>query len=148
MKKEKGITLIALIMYIIMFSVTIALLAYLSSYIFGNLDNIDSNSISSEEFNKFNVNFVKDVKESRKVNIETKDEETVISFESGTNYTYKPSEKAIYKDKEKIAVNIVSFTAKQGIENNKTVIEVSIATGKDVDNPNYSKTIKYVLRYW
>lgn len=148
MKKEKGITLVALIMYIIMFSVTITLLAYLSSYIFDNLDNIDSNSISSEEFNKFNVNFVKDVKESKKANIETNNQDIVISFESGTNYTYKSLEKAIYKDKEKIAVNIVSFTAKQSVENNKNVIEVSVSTGKDVKNPNYSKTIKYVLRYW
>ncbi len=148
MKKEKGITLIALIMYIIIFSVTIGLLAYLSSYVYSNLDNIGSDSISSEEFNKFNVNFVKDVKESKKVKIENNADEVVISFESGTNYTYKALEKAIYKDKEKIAVNIVSFSAKSGNENNKDIIEVSIATGKDERYPNYSKTIKYVLKYW
>ena len=135
-------------MYIIIFSATIALLATLSSYIFDNLSNIDTNSISSEEFNKFNVNFVKDVKESKKANVETKDGEIIISFESGVNYTYKIQDKAIYKDKQKIASNIVSFTAKEGIENNKNIIEVSISTGKDVNKPNYSKTIKYVLRYW
>ena len=45
MKKEKGITLIALIIYIIMFSATIGLLASLSNYIFNNLSNINSNSI-------------------------------------------------------------------------------------------------------
>ena len=148
MKKEKGITLIVLIMYIIIFSVVIGLLAYLSSYIYGNMNNIDSDSISSEEFNKFNVNFVKDVKESKKVNIQTNDDEIIISFESGTNYTYKTLEKAIYKDKQKIAINIVSFTAKKAAENNKDIIEVSIATGKDAKKPNYSKTIKYVLKYW
>ena len=148
MKKEKGITLIALIMYIIMFSATIGLLATLSSYIFDNVGNINSNSISSEEFNKFNVNFVKDVKESKNAKIETKDGKVLISFESGVNYTYIASEKAIYKDKQKIAINIVSFTAKEKIENNKNIIEVSVATGKDINKPNYSKTIKYVLRYW
>ena len=148
MKKEKGVTLIVLIMYIIIFTVTIGLLSYLSSYIYSNLDNIDSDSISSEEFNKFNINFVKDVKESKNAKIQNNDNEIIISFESGTNYTYKALEKAIYKDKEKIAINIVSFTAKKGSENNKDIIEVSIATGKDERYPNYSKTIKYVLKYW
>ena len=148
MKKEKGITLIALIIYIIMFSATIGLLASLSNYIFNNLSNINSNSTSSEEFNKFNVNFVKDVKESRNAVVKSEADQIIISFESGVQYTYVKGDKAIYKDKEKIASNIASFTASIQTENNKNIVAVSIKTGKDETNPNYSKDIKYVLKYW
>ena len=150
MKNEKGITLAALVVYVIVFSITITLLASLSNYIYSNLDNVSSEQLSSEEFNKFNVYFVSDVKESKKAEITTKDDETIIKLESGSVYTYNKSQKAIYKNKEKIARNIVSFTASYVTEkeSNKNTIEVTIKTGKDENNPNFSKTIKYVLRYW
>lgn len=152
MKNEKGITLAALVLYVIMFSITIALLASLSSYIFGNLDNISSEQISSEEFNKFNTYFVSDIKQSKMANISQNEEsgDVTIKLESGSVYTYKKSEKAIYKNKEKIARNIVGFTAQSSVDTTykKNVIDISVKTGKDENNPIFSKTIKYVLRYW
>ncbi len=148
MKKEKGVTLVALMLYIIIFSVTIGLLASLSSYVYNNMSNINSNSISSEEFNKFNINFVKDVKESKDAIVNSDSNGVTIVLESGNTYTYRIQEKSIYKNKEKIATNILSFSAMATTENNKKIIKVSISTGKNVDNPNYSKTISYVLRYW
>ena len=150
MKNEKGITLAALVIYVIIFSITIALLASLSSYIFDNLGSISSEQISSEEFNKFNTYFVSDVKQSKNVNITTESGKVVIKLESGSVYTYNKSEKAIYKNKEKIARNIVSFTAekKEDETYKKDVIEVNIKTGKDESKPVFEKTIKYVLKYW
>lgn len=148
MKKEKGVTLIALILYVIIFSITITLLASLSSYVYNNMSNINANSVSSEEFNKFNINFVKDVKESHNAVVNSNANEVIIDFESGNQYTYRKQEQAIYKNKEKIATNILSFSAELTTENNKKIIKVDIATGKNANNPNYNKTIKYVLKYW
>ena len=149
MKNERGITLTALIIYVITFSATLVLLASLSSYIYGNMNTINADKISSEEFNKFNVFFVKDVKESKKgvVNLQTVGD-IVITLENGNNYTYKNSEKAIYRNKEKIARNIITFNAESKTENNKSIIEITVSTGKNVENPTFSKTIKYVLKYW
>ena len=150
MKSEKGITLAALVIYVIIFSITIALLASLSNYVLGNLSNINSEQVSSEEFNKFNTYFVSDVKQSKMVNISEQSGNVVIKLESGSIYTYKKSEKAIYKNKEKIARNIVGFTAKSSVDTtyNKNVIEVAIKTGKNESKPGFEKTIKYVLKYW
>lgn len=149
MKSEKGITLAALVIYVLIFSITIVLLASLSNYIFQNLNKISAEEISSEEFNKFNVYFIKDVKESRIANVKAgQSDEVIITLESGSTYTYKDDENAIYKNKEKIAINIVSFTAETKVENNKNIIDVTIKTGKDPLNPKFSKNIKYVLKYW
>ncbi len=149
MKDEKGITLAALVLYVMVFSITIALLASLSGYIFNNMDKISSEQISSEEFNKFNVHFVKDVKESKNAIANTDQSgNVVIELDSGANYTYRKSEKSIYKNKEKIARNIVSFLASTKVENNKNIIEITVKTGKIENNPIFNKTIKYVLRYW
>ena len=100
MKKEKGVTLIALILYVIIFSITITLLASLSSYVYNNMSNINANSVSSEEFNKFNINFVKDVKESHNAVVNSNANEVIIDFESGNQYTYRKQEQSIYKNKE------------------------------------------------
>lgn len=152
MKNEKGITLVALVMYVILFSIAITILATISSYIFNNLDNISSEQISSEEFNKFNTYFVSDVKKSTVATVESEEnsDDLTIKLDGGSTYTYKKDEKAIYKDKEKIARNIVSFTAKAEKDDtyNKNTIEINIKTGKNEEKPNFEKTIKYVLKYW
>lgn len=149
MKNEKGITLNALILYVIMFSATMAILATLTNYIYGNLDKIKADNISSGEFNKFNTHFVKDLKESYVATVTTNEQgETLITFDNGSKYTYKSNEKSIYKGKEKIARDISTFSAKTAKENNKDIIEISVKVGKDANNPIFVKTIKYVLKYW
>ena len=155
MKNEKGVTLAVLIIYVMVFSITIALLASLSNYIYGNLNKISSEEISSEEFNKFNTYFLDDVKNSKTAEVSNSGSsgDITIKLESGAVYTYKKSESAIYKNKEKIARNIAEFTASYDTVNgengkNKNTIDVTIKTGKDASNPIFQKTIKYVLKYW
>ena len=62
-KAEKGITLVMLVIYVALITVVIGLLATFSNYIYPKLAYINSSSISYEEFNKFNVNFIADCKE-------------------------------------------------------------------------------------
>ena len=152
MKSEKGITLTALIIYVLVFTATLGLLANLSNFVYSNLSKINTNSVSSEEFNKFNSYFVQDIKESKQrtaTTIEQNGEKTVeIVLSNGSKYTYKQSENAIYRGNVKIARTIAEFEADNFEENGKKIIRIKISTGTNKEEPNFGKTIKYVLRYW
>lgn len=149
MKSDKGITLTALVIYVIIFSATITLVSSLSSFIYSNLKELNTDTISSEEFNKFNTYFVQDVKSSRNVKVETSENgNVIITLDNGGKYTYSTEENAIYRGKVKIARNIIKFNANFLQENNKKLVNVNIGTGKNVEEPNFEKTIKYVLKYW
>ena len=154
MKNEKGVTLIILVIYIIIFSVVIGILTSLSTYIYGNLKYIDDNSDDVSEFNKFNAYFIEDVKSNSQVQIESKiNSENInliqLTFGDGDIYIYVKEEKSIYKNKQKIAKNIQNFTATKEVtaDNTKTYISVNIEVGAK-DETNYTKQINYVLKYW
>lgn len=154
MKTERGITLTILVIYIIIFSVVIGLLASLSSYIYGNLKYIDDDSVDISEFNKFNAYFIEDVKSNSQVQINSQVNSegkniVQIVFGDGDIYRYVKEEKSIYKNKQKIAEDIQNFTAvkNQTEDNAKTYIGVNIVIGAK-DEANYTKNINYVLKYW
>lgn len=146
MENQKGITLISLIVYILVFSLIIGLLAGMSNYIYGGLGNVNRESFSSEEFNKFNLNFIKEVKNNHDANISSENDTTKIVFSNGVNFTYVQSDQSIYRNKVKIAENIIHFSAEKDTINKKSVLKITIGTGKD--NADFGKTINYVLKYW
>lgn len=151
MKKESGITLVTLIVYLMIVSAILAALTNLSSHVYKNIDKLGSENLSAEEFNKFNVNFVKSVKANKKATVTNNNQNVTIEFDDGTTYNYINGENSIYKNKIKIAKNINYFTADVQNINNKNVIQVQIGTGKKdtaVGNNDFGKTINYVLKYW
>lgn len=151
MKSEKGITLIVLSIYIIVFSIIIVLLANLSSYIYSNIENINDSSVDISEINKFNMYFISDIKTNNQADVKTlsdNNQNTIqIIFQDGDVYSYVEDEKSIYKNEQKIARNIETFNAEGYKKNNKTYIQVSIEIGTK-DEANYTKTTNYVLKYW
>ena len=151
MKSEKGITLIVLSIYIIVFSIIIVLLANLSSYIYSNIENINDSSVDISEINKFNMYFISDIKTNNQADVKTlsdNNQNTIqIIFQDGDVYSYVEDEKSIYKNKQKIARNIEAFNAEGYKKNNKTYIQVSIEIGTK-DEANYTKTTNYILKYW
>lgn len=151
MKKENGITLVTLIVYLIIVSAILAALTNLSSHIYKNINKLGIENLSAEEFNKFNVNFVKSVKANKNATVTNNNQNVTIEFDDGTTYNYINGENSIYKNKIKIAKNINYFTADVQNINNKNVIQVQIGTGKKdtaVGNNDFGKTINYVLKYW
>lgn len=151
MKKESGITLVTLIVYLMIVSAILAALTNLSSHVYKNIGKLGSENLSAEEFNKFNVNFVKSVKANKKATVTNNNQNVTIEFGDGTTYNYINGENSIYKNKIKIAKNINYFTADVQNINNKNVIQVQIGTGKKdtaVGNNDFGKTINYVLKYW
>ena len=151
MKKESGITLVTLIVYLMIVSAILAALTNLSSHVYKNIGKLGSENLSAEEFNKFNVNFIKSVKSNKKATVTNNNQNVTIVFDDGTTYNYINGEYSIYKNKIKIAKNINYFTADVQNINNKNVIQVQIGTGKKdtaVGNNDFGKTINYVLKYW
>ena len=147
MKKENGITLVTLIVYLMIVSAILAALTNLSSHIYKNINKLGIENLSAEEFNKFNVNFVKSVKANKNATVTNNNQNVTIEFDDGTTYNYINGENSIYKNKIKIAKNINCFTAEVKNINNKNVIQVQIGTGKK-DTAVFGKTINYVLKYW
>ena len=86
MKKEKGITLISLIIYITAMCIIISILSIMSNFFFSNTKNIKENTKYISEYNKFNMYFIEDVKNNKNTYQVTNNE---IIFEDGTVYTYK-----------------------------------------------------------
>ena len=149
MKKEKGITLTALTIYIILFIMLMGMLAVLSTDFNSGIGRVQHSMTSPEEYNKFNVEFLRDIKESYYTNIEQANGDVTIVLDNGANYKYIKTENAIYKNKVKIAKNIVSFNAiNEQSTKGKNVIRIRITTGKSEQNIVFDKTISYVLRYW
>ncbi len=149
MKSEKGVTLTALVIYILVATLLIGGIAMLSSFFFSNMNLIKNQDQYAPEFNKFNMFFIGDVKNNKTATVT----ETKVTFEDGTVYQYNSSEKAIYRNSTKIAekVQSVNFTlneiAPTSSEHNTTkyTILVDISIG---DKINFHKTIEYTLRYW
>ena len=139
----------SLVIYIIVFTLVLGLLVSMTNYMYGNLGKVNSDSYSSEEFNKFNINFIKDVKSCDDVRVSSENGNVRIVFSNNVNYNYVASEKAIYRDKVKIAEKISTFEAQKMVINktiDKNVIQVKIGTGSN--STDFGKTIKYVLKYW
>ena len=147
MKKESGVTLITLIVYIIALMIVISILATVSDMFFSNTKFIKENSKNIAEFNKFNMYFLEDVKNNKNTYSVTS---TEIIFEDGTKYTYKESpDNSIYRNKIKICTNIAycSFSQRQETINNtnKNIISVHIAIKAD---KIFETTNDYALKYW
>ncbi len=152
MKEEHGVTLAILAIYIIVFSVVIALLASLSNYIYGNLDNISDSAIDLTEFNKFNMYFIEDVKTNKEAIVSTDRDENnnlvyQVAFADGDIYSYNQGDDSIYKNNQKIASDILTFEAEKLERNEKSYIKVYISVGTK-DNASYTKSVDYVLKYW
>lgn len=144
MKSDKGVTLIALVIYIAVFTIVISTMALLSSYFYNNMHLIKDDASYVVEYNKFNMFFIQDVKHNSTATIEN----NVIKFEDGTIYEYKSN--SIYRNDKEIAANVKSATFNlktYKVENTtKNLILVNLNIGEG--EKEYQKEIEYVLRYW
>lgn len=149
MSNQKGVTLISLIVYIIVLTVIISILSLVSQMFFTNIKYVTEKGKYVSEFNKFNMYFIKDVKNNKDV-LECKSNKIIL--EDGTIYTYNSEENSIYRNKVKICNNIsncafsISDTNKDetgGITKKIVTVEMLIKGSKNLKSTN-----EYVLRYW
>lgn len=148
MKNQKGVTLISLIVYIIVLTIVISILSMVSQSFFYNIKYVTERGKYVSEFNKFNMYFIKDVKNNKDILECTKNR---VILEDGTVYTYESKEQSIYRNKVKICnnINACNFTKEEtnpqetGKIKKMIKVEMIIKGTKDVKTTN-----EYVLKYW
>lgn len=145
MKKESGITLTSLIIYIITIMMVMGILSTISKYFYSNVSYISEMGKYVSEYNKFNMYFVKDVKNNTDIYSISNNK---IVFEDGNIYTY--SNGAIYRNKVKICSNIKQCIFKKIEETDKNnftkkIINVNVL----IDGSKaFVGENDYVLKYW
>lgn len=146
MKSQKGVTLVALVIYIIVFTIVISILSVISSLFFSNVNFVKEQANYAPEFNKFNMFFIQDVKNNKNVTVNN----NTVEFADGTRYDFNSDQKAIYRNGKAIAKNIQVAVFKPStvtIRNTtKNIVNVNIAIGKA--GSLFTKDIDYVLKYW
>jgi len=145
-KSERGITLVALTVYMIAISLVMGVLALISTNYKMNYDYVTERGKYISEFNKFNMFFIADCKNNKNTYSVTDSE---VVFEDGTRYTFSKSDSGIYRNEVKICNRITHCEFKKMTTNinncTKNIISVSIQLGGE---QAFATTTEYVLKYW
>lgn len=143
MKSEKGITLITLAIYILIVFIVLAMLATLTTNFRSNLEKDESKSIFLVEYDKFNMYFLNEVKNTNndieQIDINGK----YIEFTNGNKYSYENNKIYLIKgeDTKIIIANSIGYCKFTEEENDgKTIINVEIKIN------NETKNVKYTLK--
>lgn len=127
MKQNKGITLITLIMYIILTLVVLGILGMLSRNFRSNLNNVNVKTAQDVEFDKLNVQLLKETKTENNFIETATATKASITFANGNKYTYSDAEEAVFlNDNIKIAENIKSCAF--SVENTDTEQVLKVRT--------------------
>ena len=145
MKSEKGVTLTALVVYIVIFIIILTMVSVISASFYKNVGKLQESPKYITEFNKFGMFFVTDVKENTDINSVTS---TSLEFADGTKYVYENS--SIYRNGEKIAKNVKNFSFTKSdytVDNfTKKIINVNAEFGNS--QVSVKRNIDFVLKYW
>lgn len=138
MKGQKGITLTSLTVYIIVMTIVISVVAFISTYFYKNVDSLSNDINPLTEYTKFNSFFSDEVNHNNIKILECK--ENYVVFDNGIQYMYVLENKAIYRNQVKIAQDIEMCDFKYTIKNAKDVITVTMKLGND------TKIVDYTLK--
>lgn len=108
MKKNKGITLTSLIIYVIGMTIMVATIATLTSFFYKNID-IGEITSDTTQYTKFSSILSEEINTQHNSVIDCKaltDGVSYIIFSSGNQYTFNENSKSIYKNNVKICDNI------------------------------------------
>ena len=110
-KNSRGITLITLVIYIVLTTITLGAVATITAHFRRNVDNVNVQSVNDVEFDKLNLQLLRETKTDNNLIDAENSTTTSIKF-VGTNniYTYDNQEKALYlNNKIKVAEHIQSI---------------------------------------
>lgn len=132
MKKENGITLISLVVYIIVMAIILVIMGSIIANFTNNTETIQANIQQLVEFNKFNSYFLKEVKITNNKVDDLKN--NYILFTSGNSFSILND--AIYYNNVKICDGIQKMHI--SLEG-KNIINVTLGLA------DFTKSIKYKL---
>ncbi len=136
MKSEKGVTLISLTIYIIVFTIVIAVIGVVTGAFTKNIQKTNFFTDPLTEYTAFNSYFSEDVNHKGIKILECRKDYVV--FDNGIQYTYIPENKGVYRDKVKIARNVEFCSFLEDTKNGKTIIIVNFKAGDNVKTTTYT----------
>lgn len=144
-KSEKGITLLALTIYIAIFTIIIGIITTISTYFLGNIEKVANNPRYVSEFNKFVMFFGTDIKNYNEATVT----DNTIKFTD--NIIYKFENNAIYRNEVIIAQHVqdCKFSLDKYTVNTvtKNIINVEMIIGKNNED-YFQNNIDFTLKYW
>ena len=144
-KDNKGITLSALVIYIIVFMIVISIMTTITTFFYSTITDIIDTPQYLSELNKFIMFFGIDIKNYNTAVVT----DNQIHFEGGPIYKFENN--SIYRDDVLIAQKVLkcTFTPKEYNVNNitKNLINVDIQIGKD-NQDSMKRKIDFTLKYW
>ena len=138
MKKEYGITLTSLVVYIIVMIIVIGVMSSITTNFYKNTDAVKGNVEEVVAFNKFNNYFLKEIKS--KNNAVDNISNDYILFTSGNSFSIVNN--VIYYNNIAICKNVQNMEITLGLNGDgidKTIVNVSISF------KNFNKSINYKI---
>lgn len=138
MKKQKGITLMSLVIYIIVMMIVLVTLMSIVNKFNENNQAIQADTKDIVEFNKFNTYFLKEIKSINNKIDEIND--NYILFSSGNSFNF--IENAIYYNNIKICTGVDAFIIQQGKNGDGQDENIVYVT---VEFKNFTKSMNYKI---
>lgn len=138
MKKENGITLVSLVIYVIIMSIVILVMSSIINTFYKNTDAVKGDTEEVVQFSKFNNYFLKEVK-TKNNEVDTIGSNYIL-FKSGNSFSL--SDNVIYYNNKEICYDVNEMDislGENGDEKDKTIVNVSITF------KNFSKSISYKI---
>ncbi len=149
MKKENGITLTSLIIYVIGMVIVVTTVSTLTTYFYKNID-INSTNNDTTQYTKFTSVFLDEINKGQNEVIEAKTisesdkKVSYIIFSDGNQYTFKEENKSIYKNQVKICENIDNCEFSYKYQDSQYIVQVQLKTGK-IDKTG-NNAISYTMK--
>lgn len=147
-KSEKGVTLLALTIYMIVLTAVLGMMTVLSNLFYNNVYTLQDTVENAGDFDTLNSCLITDAKANTSVRV---DESTkTIVFGDDTIYTYN-EEETIYRGEFKVASHVKYFnvtSSTKTVDNvEKKILTIKIIIGDSTQNL-INQTIDYTLKYW
>jgi len=109
LSSKRGITLVSLIIYIILTTMVLSMLSIVTSNFRSNINNVNIGTVEDVEFDKLNLQLLRETKNADNKIREQNSSETKVVFKSGNTYEYIEEDNAVYLNGNiKVADNIES----------------------------------------
>ena len=146
MKSQKGITLVSVAIYIVIFFIVLGILATITANMQSGIRDLNSEGTQVAEINKFNMYFLDEVKKQGNAVQEINNTNTQITFTSGKQFQFDDENKQIklidLENTLVIAKYIEKCEFEQDEENGKTIIRVTIQAQNSQEITN-----EYVMNF-
>lgn len=140
MKKEQGITLTSLVIYIFVMFIVLGVMSAIINQFYQNTNSIEADTEEILEFNKFNTYFLKEVKTKGNKVDSISENDNYILF--GTGNTFSLFSDKIYYNNVEICKGVQSLIISQGKNGDgldKNIIYVTLTF------ENFTKSINYKI---